>query len=76
MGFGIDLNSIKLEAAKAAEAEKTAIMRYIQRYNDAQYGELNPIEKVKACDDIISEAAHDPVISAQSFVALCVWAWA
>lgn len=76
MGKLFDLDSIKLEAAKATEAEKTAIMRYMQRYTEALHSALNGKETAEACDSILSEAAHDSVISAQSFVALCVWAWA
>lgn len=70
-----DLDNFKLEAAKASEAEKTAIMRYMQRYTEALHGALSGKETAEACDSILSEAVRDPVISVQSFVALCVWAW-
>lgn len=80
MGFGFDFNAMKLEAAKVSEAEKVAILGYMKRYRDAVYSDLNMVMSGETSDelpsDVIEAASRDPAISTQSFVALCVWAFA
>ena len=76
MGFGFDLNAMKQEAAKAASDEKAAVLGYMKRYCEALHGALRGSETAEACDAIIKEAEHDSLISPQTFVAFCVWAFA
>ena len=79
MGLGFDLNAVKLEAAKASEAEKVAILGYMKRYRDAVYSDLNMDMLGETSDeltgDVIEAASRDPAISPQTFVAFCVWAF-
>ena len=80
MGFGLDLNAMKLEAAQASLQEKRAILGYMRRYTNAVYGNLGMETDgetvTEAPNDVLDAASRDALISPQSFVALCVWAFA
>ena len=76
MGILPDLDAMKAVAAKEAEREKRAVMDYMHRYSDALYSALTGKETAEACNAILNEACNDPRVSPQSFVALCVWAFA
>ena len=75
MGLGFDFNAMKQEAAKASEAEKTAILEYMHRYQVAAVKMRTMTGPVDEPDRIIEEASKDPLISAQAFVSFAVWAW-
>ena len=77
MGFGLDLNAMKLEASKASEAEKIAIINYMHEVRAiwaTAYDDDRP-EQLRL-RDVIDRAIVDPAISPQTFVAFCVWAFA
>lgn len=76
MGLGFDLDAMKVAAAEEAKMEKRAVVNYMRRYSDALYGALTGKETAEVCNAILDEASNDPRISPQSFVALCVWAFA
>ena len=80
MGFGLDLNAMKLEAAQASLQEKRAILGYMRRYINAVYGNLGMDTDgeavTEAPNDVLDAASRDALISPQTFVAFCVWAFA
>lgn len=75
MGLGFDLNAMKLEAAKASTDEKQALLMYMKKYEDLLRAGYKFTDYCVERDLLFDSMINNPVISPQTFVAFCVWAF-